>query len=227
MSATRIAEWPADERPRDKFILRGANALSDAELIAIMLGSGLRGQSATTTAVNLMLQAGGFRALMDMDVDALATLPGIGMARAVMLKAALELSNRYQHSELVRSDILRNPAMAGRYFQQRLRGNRNEVFAALFLDARCRPIKFEEMFRGTVDGTEVHIREIVKRALQLNAAAIMVGHNHPSGSREPSDSDRVVTRRLKAALELVDLRLIDHFVIGDGDPVSLAKMGWC
>lgn len=227
MVLMKINEWPADERPREKLTLRGPSALSDAELLAVFLGSGLRGQNAVTTAMQILQNVGGLRHLLEMPLDALATLPGIGMARACLIHASLEVGQRYMHSELVRSDVLRNPAMAGRYFKQRLRSNKHEVFAVLFLDTRHRPIMFEEMFRGTIDGSEVHPREVVRRALQLNAYAVMVGHNHPSGSREPSVADRAVTKKLKAALELVDLRLLDHFIIGDGDPVSLARMGWC
>lgn len=220
-------EWPADERPREKLLLRGPSALSDVELLAIFLGSGLRGQNATTTATNILAEAGGLRSLMEMPLDAMATIAGIGMARATLLHASLELGNRYLHSELVRSDVLRNPAMAGRYFKQRLRSNQRQVFAVLFLDTRHRPIMFEEMFQGTVGGTEVHAREIVRRALQLNATAVMVGHNNPSGARDPDLTDRAQAKKIKAALEIVDLRLLDYFIVGDGDPVSLANMGWC
>lgn len=223
----KINEWPVDERPREKLIARGPASLSDAELLAVFIGSGLRGQTAVMCAIELLQKVGGLRELLDLRADALAELRGIGKAKAALLIAALELGQRHLQAELIRGDVLRNPVMAGRYFQQRLRSSKHEIFAVLFLDTRHRPILFEEMFRGTIDGSEVHPREVVRRALQLNASAVMVGHNHPSGSREPSMADRAVTQKLKAGLELVNLRLLDHFIIGDGDPVSLAKMGWC
>ena len=127
---------------------------------------------------------------------------------------------------LARGDALSDPASAGRYFGQRLRGRVSEVFAALFLDSRHRALAFEELFTGTIDGAEVHPREVVRRALAHNAAAVIVGHNHPSGHPEPSQADRAVTASLKQALTLVDVRLLDHFVIADGPPVSLAARGW-
>jgi DNA repair protein RadC len=221
-----IREWPADERPRERLLARGAGALSDAELLAIFLGSGLRGRDAVTTARELLAAHGPLRALLDRPADALSRLPGLGPARACALAAALELGHRHLASALERGESLTDPQAAGRYFAQRLRGQPHEVFAALFLDTRHRAIAFEEMFRGGLDGAEVHPREVVRRALALNAAAVIVGHNHPSGNPEPSAADRAVTARLKQALALVDLRLLDHFVVGDGAPVSLAARGW-
>lgn len=221
-----IREWPSDERPREKLLARGAAALSDAELLAIFLGSGLRGRDAVTTARELLGAHGPLRALLDRPASALAELPGLGPARACALAAALEVGRRHLSAALERGEAMTDPAAAGRYFAQRLRGYPHEVFAALFLDTRHRSLGFEELFRGTLDGAEVHPREVVRRALALNAAAVIVGHNHPSGNPEPSAADRAVTARLKQALALVDLRLLDHFVIGDGAPVSLAARGW-
>jgi DNA repair protein RadC len=221
-----IREWPAAERPRERLLAHGAGALSDAELLAIFLGSGLRGRDAVGTARELLAAHGPLRALLERPADALSRLPGLGPARACALAAALELGHRHLASDLERGASLTDPQAAGRYFAQRLRGQPHEVFAALFLDTRHRAIAFEEMFRGGLDGAEVHPREVVRRALALNAAAVIVGHNHPSGNPEPSAADRAVTARLKQALALVDLRLLDHFVIGDGAPVSLAARGW-
>lgn len=221
-----IRDWPAGERPREKLLARGASALSDAELLAIFLGSGLRGRDAVGTARDLLTTHGPLRVLLERPPSALTRLPGLGPARACALVAALELGNRHLAAQLERGEALTDPGAAGRYFAQRLRGYPHEVFAALFMDTRHRALAFEELFRGTVDGAEVHPREVVRRALAHNAAAVIVGHNHPSGSAEPSAADRAVTARLKQSLALVDIRLLDHFVVGDGTPVSLAARGW-
>ena len=207
-----IRDWPSTERPREKLLTRGARALSDAELLAVFLGSGLRGQDAVSTARRLLSEHGPLRRLLELPADALTTLPGVGPARASLLSAALELCGRY--------------LAAGRYFAERLRGQAGGVVAALFLGTRHRALAFEELFRGTIDGAEVHPREVVRRALAHNAAAVIVGHNHPSGNPEPSAADRAVTAQLKQSLALVDVRLLDHFVIGDGPPASMAARGW-
>ena len=221
-----IRDWPSTERPREKLLARGARALSDAELLAVFLGSGLRGQDAVSTARLLLTEHGPLRRLLELPADALTTLPGVGPARASLLSAALELCGRYLAAGLDRGEALTDPPAAGRYFAQRLRGQPIEVFAALFLDTRHRALAFEELFRGTIDGAEVHPREVVRRALAHNAAAVIVGHNHPSGNPEPSAADRAVTAQLKQSLALVDVRLLDHFVIGDGPPASMAARGW-
>ncbi|MET0581812.1 MAG: DNA repair protein RadC [Pseudoxanthomonas sp.] len=222
----RIRDWPSDERPREKLLAQGAGALSDAELLAIFLGSGLRGRDAVQTSRELLAAHGPLRVLLENDAIQMAKLPGLGPARACKLTAALELSHRHLAAALERGEVLTDPHAAGRYFAQRLRGRSNEVFAALFLDTRHRALAFEELFQGTVDCAEVHPREIVRRALAHNAAAVIVGHNHPSGDAEPSTADRAVTTRLKQALSLMEVRLLDHFVVGDGPPVSLASRGW-
>lgn len=222
----RIRDWPGHERPREKLMARGAGVLSDAELLAIFLGSGLRGQDAVATARQLLEHHGPLRRLLELGPVAMARLPGLGPARASRLAAALELGNRWLAAGLERGEALTDPASAGRYFARRLRAQAIEVFAALFLDTRHRALAFEELFRGTIDGAEVHPREVVRRALAHNAAAVIVGHNHPSGNPEPSAADRAVTVQLKQSLALVDVRLLDHFVIGDGAPVSLAARGW-
>ncbi len=220
-----IRDWPSEERPREKLLARGAGVLSDAELLAIFLGSGLRGRDAVQTSRDLLASHGPLRALLERTPGDLARLPGLGPARACQLTAALELGNRHLAAALARGDALTDPRTAGRYFAQRLRPHRHEVFAALFLDTRHRALAFEELFHGTIDGAEVHPREIVRRALAHNAAAVIVGHNHPSGCADPSAADHAVTARLKQALALVEVRLLDHFVVGDGEPVSLAARG--
>jgi len=221
-----IREWPMDERPRERLLAYGAKALSDAQLLAIFLGSGLRGRDAVTTARDLLHAHGPLRTLLEQPADALSKLPGLGPARACRLAAALELGHRFLGAELERGALLSDPHAAGRYFAQRLRGRPHEVFAVLFLDTRHRAIAFEELFQGTIDGAQVHPREVVRRALSLNAAAAICGHNHPSGNPEPSAADRTITARLKESLALVDVRLLDHIVVGDGTPVSLAARGW-
>ena len=221
-----IRDWPTGERPREKLLASGAAALSDAELLAIILGSGRRGSDAVTTARELLHAHGPLRSLLEHSPSALARLPGLGPARASALAAVLELGHRHLAAELQRGVALTDPAAAGRYFVRRLRPHPQEVFAALFLDTRHRALAFEELFRGTVDGAEVHPREVARRALAHNAAAVIVGHNHPSGNPEPSAADRAVTARLKQALALVDVRLLDHFIVADGPPVSLAARGW-
>ncbi len=221
-----IRDWPKHERPREKLLHRGAGVLSDAELLAIFLGSGLRGSDAVASARLLLNQHDSLRGLLERKPEDLMQLRGIGQARACALSAALELGTRFMAAGLQRGEALTDPLAAGRYFAQRLRGLQYEVFGALFLDTRHRAIAFEELFRGTVDGAEVHPREVVRRALFHNAAALVVGHNHPSGNGEPSTADRAITVRLKQALSLVEIRLLDHFIIGDGAPVSLAARGW-
>ena len=220
-----IRDWPANERPREKLLAGGAGTLSDAELLAIFLGSGTAGRDAVATARGLLVEHGPLRVLLDRPARALTQLRGIGSARACALAAALELGHRHLAAGLERGDALADPAAAGRYFAQRLRGSANEVFAALFLDTRHRALGFEELFRGSIDGAEVHPRVLVQRALAHGAAAVIVGHNHPSGNPEPSAADRAVTARLKQALALVDVRLLDHFIVGDGPPLSMAARG--
>lgn len=220
-----IRDWPASERPREKLLARGPGSLSDAELLALFLGSGTSGQDAVTTARALVSDSGGLRPLLDLDAQSLTRRRGIGPARACLLAAALELGRRHLAAQLERGAALADPNAAGRYFAQRLRGLGHEVFAVLYLDTRHRALGFEELFRGGIDGAEVHPRIIVQRALAHGAAAAIIGHNHPSGNPDPSAADRAVTTRIKQALALVDIRLLDHFVIGDGPPTSMAQLG--
>jgi len=220
-----IRHWPEAERPREKLLAQGAGALSDAELLALFLGSGRRGECAVTLGRGLLHRHGSLRALLDLSAAQLCSSPGLGPARSAVLKAALELGVRHLAAALERGQALTEPRAAGRYFSQRLRAHPHEVFAVLFLDNRHRAIAFEELFRGTIDGAQVHPREVVRRCLAHNAAAVMFGHNHPSGVAEPSAADRAITRRLVDALALVEVRVLDHFIVGDGDPTSFAERG--
>ena len=222
----RIRDWPNDERPREKLLAHGSHALSDAELLAIFIGCGPRGQTALDVGRALLADHQGLRGLLDRRPAELAKLRGLGPARACALAAALELGTRHLQQQLARGDVLSDPDRAGDYLARRLRPLPHEVFACLFLDTRHRMIAYEELFRGSLDGAEVHSREVAKRCLAHNAAAVILGHNHPSGNPEPSAADRAVTARLKQALSLLDVRLLDHFVIGDGAPTSMARRGW-
>lgn len=222
----KLRDWPCEERPRERLLRHGAGTLSDAELLAIFLGSGSRGRDAVAQARGVLAEHGPLRALLDRPPQAMMDLPGLGPASVCRLHAALELGNRHLAGALERGEALTDPARAGEYFARRLRGLPHEVFACLFLDTRHRALAFEELFRGTIDGAEVHPREVVRRCLAHNAAAVIIGHNHPSGVSEPSAADRAVTARLREALALVDVRLLDHFVVGDGPPCSMAARGW-
>jgi len=221
-----ISQWPVAERPREKLLARGARSLSDAELLAVLLGSGTRGSNALELARELIGRFGGLRELLECDRERLCAVPGLGSARYADLKACLELGQRYLEARLRRGDALGSPGDTRRFLEARLRGYVHEVFACLFLDARNRVISFDEMFHGTIDGASVHPREVVRRAIERNAAGLIVAHNHPSGVAEPSRADRALTRRLREAVELVDVRLLDHVVVGDGEVVSFAERGW-
>jgi DNA repair protein RadC len=221
-----IRDWPDDERPREKLLARGPAQLSDAELLAVFLGSGLRGQDAVQLGRQLLRRHGGLRPLLERSAEELQREPGLGAARTARLLAALELATRHLAGALERGDALSDPARAGHYFSSRLRAHPHEVFACLFLDTRHRAIAFEELFRGGIDGAEVHPREVVRRCLAHNAAAVIFGHNHPSGVAEASAADRAITRRLSEALGLIDVRVLDHFIVGDGPALSFAARGW-
>ncbi len=220
-----IKDWPADERPREKLLQHGANILSDAELLAIFLRVGVKGISAVELAKNLLSSFGSLRALLEADQKEFCQHHGLGPAKFVQLQAVLEMSRRHLESTLSRGDALTDAATTKQYLQHRLRAYHHEVFACLFLDNKHRMIAFEELFRGTIDGASVYPREVVKRALAHNAAAVIFAHNHPSGIAEPSQADYAITTRLKSALELVDIRVLDHIVVGDGETVSFAEIG--
>lgn len=220
-----ITDWPAGERPREKLLHQGAAALSDAELLAIFLRTGVRGKTALDLAREMLTTHDGLRNLLQADLDSFCQTKGLGSAKYVQLQAALEISRRHLLATLRRGEALTSPAETRHYLSAHLRDRQQEVFACLFLDNRHRVLAYEELFFGTIDGASVHPREVVKRCLGLNAAAVILAHNHPSGVAEPSRADETLTRRLKEALALVDIRLLDHMVIGDGEIVSLAERG--
>ncbi|WP_018946661.1 DNA repair protein RadC [Thioalkalivibrio sp. AKL17] len=219
-----ITDWPAGERPREKLLERGAAALSDAELLAIFLRTGVTGKSAVDVARDLLSRFGGLRPLLQADEAGFCAAPGLGQAKYAQLQAVLEMGRRHLEADLERGEALTSPAATRRFLSARLRDYPFEVFGVLFLDNRHRVLAFEELFRGTIDGASVHPREVVRRVLHHNAAAVILAHNHPSGVAEPSRSDALITRRLSEALSLIDVRLVDHLIIGD-TAVSLAERG--
>lgn len=220
-----IKDWPAAERPREKLLQRGAQALSDAELLAIFLRTGVTGISAVELARELLTVFGGLRLLLEADQDQFCQQHGLGPAKYVQLQAVLEMSRRHTESTLSRGDAPIDAATTKQYLQQCLRAYPHEVFACLFLDNKHRMIAFKELFHGTIDGASVYPREVVKQALAHNAAAVIFAHNHPSGIAEPSQADQQITQRLQSALKLVDIRVLDHIVVGDGETVSFAETG--
>ncbi|WP_028009271.1 RadC family protein [Solimonas flava] len=221
-----IRDWPAGERPREKLLARGPASLSDAELLAIFLRTGVAGKSAVALARELIDGFGSLRALLRADLPRFCAGKGLGAAKYAQLQAVLELARRHLAEELRRGEALSDPLAAERFLRAQLRDLDHEVFAALFLDAQHRVLAFEALARGTLDGAAVYPREVVKAALRHQAAAVIFAHNHPSGHAEPSAADRALTERLRQALGTVDVRVLDHLVIGEGAPTSFAARGW-
>jgi DNA repair protein RadC len=222
--AFTIREWPEAERPREKLLQQGPHALSDAELLALLLGSGIPGCSAVAMARSLLKDFGCLRELLN------ARLPrwrrkGIGPARWAAVQAAVELAKRHLHEQMRTGTPMTSPQATHRYLVAQLRDRPYEVFCCLYLDNRHRLIAFEELFRGTVDCAQVHPREVLRQALLHNATAVILAHNHPSGSLEPSPADDFITRRLKDLLALMDVRIVDHVIVGDSRCYSFAEHG--
>ncbi|MEY6431264.1 DNA repair protein RadC [Thioalkalicoccus limnaeus] len=220
-----IKDWPEDERPRERLLARGAQALTDAELLAIFLRTGIPGKSAVDLARDLLNEFDGLRGLFSATQGQFCRARGLGLAKYALLQAVLEMSRRYIEERLQRCDILTSPDATRDYLKARLYAYPHEVFACLFLDNRHRVLGYQELFRGTIDGASVHPREVVRQALAINAAAVIFAHNHPSGVAEPSQADIRITQRLKEALALIDVRVLDHIIIGDGQGTSLAERG--
>lgn len=214
-----------EQPPRTKLLRMTAASLSETELLAVVFQRGSDPQDAMALSAGLLSRFGGLRKLLSTASSQLAAERGIGKARLAVLKALPELARRYYEQSLPAGQQIRSPADTEAFLMARLRDLPHEMFCCLYLDNRHRIISFEELFRGTIDGTSVYPREVVKQALEANAAAVILAHNHPSGVAEPSQADERITRRLKAALELVDIRLLDHLVIGDGTSASLASRG--
>ena len=220
-----ITDWPAQERPRERLLALGAGSLADAELLAILLRTGTKGKSAVDVARELLGRFGSVSALLEAVPEALVETPGLGSAKLAQLQAALELARRALREDLSSRDALSSPRAVRDYLRLLLSGREQEVFVVLLLDAQHRVIASEEMFRGTLTQTSVYPREVVKCALKHNCAAVIFAHNHPSGVAEPSHADELLTRSLKAALALVDVQVLDHFIVAGTRTMSFAERG--
>ena len=221
----KLSDWPSSERPREKLLRQGAAYLTDAELLAIFLRTGLPGQSVMDVSRSLIKDYISLRKLLDASQEELCRTPGLGPAKYAQLQAILEIAKRYLATGLNRKLQFNRCNEVKDYLAAQLRPYRSEHFGALFLDSQHQLIVFEVLFRGTIDGASVHPREVVCQALKHNAAAVIFAHNHPSGIAEPSEADRDVTLRLRDALALVDIRTLDHMIVGDKEVVSMAERG--
>jgi DNA repair protein RadC len=220
-----ITDWPEGERPREKLLSRDAASLSDAELLAIFLRTGVAGKSAVDLARELLIRFGDLTRLVSAGESDFCATKGMGQAKFVQLQAVLEMSRRALREELQGGDALNSPRAVRDYLQLLLGARQQEVFLVLFLDTQQRVIASEELFHGTLSQTSVYPREVVKRALAHNAAAVILAHNHPSGVAEPSQSDQLLTGALKQALAMVDVRVLDHFIVAVGQTLSFAEKG--
>lgn len=220
-----ITDWPAQERPRERLLAQGPHALSDAELLAIFLRTGMSGKSAVDLARELLHSFGSLTALTHASEAAFCAVPGLGPAKFAQLQAVMEMARRALKEQSKQRDALSSPQAVRDYLRLQLGSREYEVFMAVFLDTQNRVIAMEELFRGSLKETSVYPREVVKRALAHNAAALIFAHNHPSGVAEPSRADEAITQALKQALALVDVRVLDHFIVAAGGGVSLAERG--
>lgn len=220
-----ISDWPLAERPRERLLSLGAQQLSDAELVAVCVRTGTRGKSALDLARELIGRCGGLRGLLTAEQDTLAAVKGLGSAKQAQLAAVLELARRCLREEMCVGSALTSPGAVRDYLRLTLGSREHEVFIALFLDAQHRTLAVEELFRGTLTQTSVYPREVVKAALRINAAAVIFAHNHPSGVAQPSQADELLTRSLRDALALVDVKVLDHFVVAGNQALSFAERG--
>jgi DNA repair protein RadC len=220
-----LKDLPEDARPREKLLARGPGALSDAELLALLLRTGLPGKNALQMGQELLDQFGGVAGLLHANADALKSIKGLGPAKRAEIVAVLELARRALTAQLKQQTLFDSPEAVRDFLQLQLGNRPHEIFAVLFLDSQHRLIVLEELFRGTLTQTSVYPREVVVRALALNAASVVLAHNHPSGTAEPSRADEALTQTLKAALALVDVRVLDHFVVTSTEAVSMAQRG--
>ena len=220
-----IKNLPAAARPREKLLAQGAQALADVELLALLLRTGLPGQGVLALAQAVLEQFGGLAGLLRADATELRGVKGLGPAKRAELSAVMEMARRALAQRLAEAPVFDAPAAVKEFVALALGALSHEVFAVLFLDSQHRLLQHEEMFRGTLTQTSVYPREVVRRALELNSAAVILAHNHPSGAAEPSRADEFLTQSLKSALQLVDVRVLDHLVVGRGQVVSFAERG--
>ena len=220
-----IRQWPMDDRPREKLLVKGSKELTDAELLAIFLRVGRKGMNAKQMAQELLDRFGGLGPLLKANAKVFCVTKGLGQAKFCQLQAALEPNRRYLDEQLRSEDVFNSPEQVMDYLAIQMRDNHREVFAVMLLDTRHRLIESLELFFGTINSASVHPREVAKVALEKNASSVIVVHNHPSGSAEPSRADIQITKKLKVALEVIDIKLLDYFIIGKGEIVSLAGMG--
>lgn len=220
-----IKDWPEDERPREKLLKFGSQSLSDAELLAIFLRVGTRGQSAIELARALIQHFGSLRQLIGASQKQFCAHPGMGPAKYTQLQATLEMSKRCFHHEIQESDALTSPEATRNFLRSAIIHKKQEVFGCLFLNNQHQVLKFEELFQGTIDSASVYPREVVSKVIENNAAAVIFCHNHPSGSAKPSQADIELTRRLVKALELIDVRVLDHMIVAGSLVVSMAELG--
>jgi len=221
-----IPQWPKNERPRERLLAKGAQSLSDAELLAIFLRTGTQGKTAVDLARECLHHFSGLSPLLLANEEAFCHIKGLGQAKYAQLQAVLEMARRHFSQAIDLGKGIKSPSQARAAIHARLCDYRYEVFAVLFLDTRHRVLSFEELFRGTIDGATVPIREVVSIALQRNAAAVILAHNHPSGNPEPSQADRLLTDKLVSALALINVRVLDHLVVGATGCDSFAERGW-
>jgi DNA repair protein RadC len=219
-----ICDWPTAERPRERLLAKGAAVLSDAELLAILLRTGIRGKSAVELARELLAGFGGIAGLLSAG-RALEKVSGLGAAKCAQLAAVTELARRSLSEQLSSGTALTSPGAVRDYLRLSLGGRQHEVFVCIFLDAQHRVLHADELFRGTLTQTSVYPREVVKAALAANAAAVIFAHNHPSGVAQPSQADELLTRNLKDALALVDVKVLDHFIVAGTQALSFAERG--
>lgn len=220
-----ICDWPTQERPREKLLMNGPASLSDAELLAIFLRTGLPGKSALDLARDLILEFGSLKSLMDAGQKHFCSVHGLGLAKYAQLHASMELSKRYFRNEMGEVSAITSPDAGRQYVRIALKGRQHETFACLYLNTQHQIIGFEELFQGTLDAASVYPREVVKKVLEQGAAAVILCHNHPSGSEEISQSDKLITHRLTQALDLIDVRVLDHLVVAGSRVVSFAEQG--
>ena len=220
-----VKQWPKQERPREKLLHQGSGALSDSELLAIILRTGVKGKSVVSLARDLLQEFGGLRPLMQANFEDASQIKGLGPAKFAQLCAVLEIAKRYLFAEMQQLGTISNPEQATDYLLMTMRDYDAEVFACLLLDSRNRVLLYQELFRGSINSTSVYPREVLKLVIQENAAAVIFAHNHPSGDATPSEADREITQRLKRALALIDVKVLDHLVIGE-KVSSLMNLGY-